>query len=219
MQNLLGTTPAVRIAYRASGYGLEHERQLYEAFRDLGPVRTRALRLPEAGASTDIWFVFEFFGATLASGVLYDIVKLCVAKLAPWARGRANRHQIDPDISEVRIGLDDVTVEFTLTEISDDVNFLTVSAIEKLPELASIVSERFRVEMIAKHEVQYLRVPVFAVDEDGRASSAPSRRWIVGKGAPFPTHYYDPEKHLFTAIPYDAHVATRSPPGDSALIP
>jgi hypothetical protein len=65
-QSHSSTGTFVTAKYRAGGYDADDEQLFRRLLAPIGPVRLRALRLPEAGGSFEFWLTILFVGKVVA---------------------------------------------------------------------------------------------------------------------------------------------------------
>ncbi len=195
----------VKAHFRVTGYRPEDIEVLVKDLGVIGPVRTRALALPEAGGSTDIWLAFDFFGAAIAGGVVYDLAKSALRAVIGWYTKRANLWGNEPELDSIRLGFDQFTLVLAL-----DAAYAMLSETELRSALRMIddLREHFTADLINEHGIQCIHV-LFPADE---GASAETFRILVGKWAPFPTHEYNRADRRFTVLEGEPRNPFRSAP-------
>src|SRR4051794_39666945 len=99
------------VEYRQRGYSPEQIQVLKTALEEIGPVRVRPLRLPEAGGSFEIWIALDFVGKAIVGGIIEHIASKHWDRLAAaftqFFKNKVSDDGFEPEMS-LRVTYDDV---------------------------------------------------------------------------------------------------------------
>jgi hypothetical protein len=151
----------IKARFRARGYSDEDRRELGRELSEIGPNRLRALYIPEAGGSYELWLAVEFVGTSLASGLLghvagrfYDNLSERLRRFFASKRARDAEPEMDLTVS-----YDDVDIVFTQFNSTD---------LPALPSMARDIHDAVTTGPLAGKEVTRIVVGMAREDDAGR---------------------------------------------------
>jgi len=153
---------SVRCEFRSSGYSQEEISELRSDLSEIAPLQARRLGIPAAGASYDIWFIINWTGVAVLTGVIgnaaHDLIKLLGARLvAFWQRKQENHpYKLPPDVYYLKFQFEDVDIRIhpTPLENDDDSNFLSFSTLLRLHDILSVAIEHLQTGPLSATDVQ-----------------------------------------------------------------
>ena len=188
------------VTYRARGYDADDALSLRGELAELGAVRLRPLRLPEAGGSHEIWIVLEFVGTAIAGGLIQHLTAKYYERLSAALSGfftRKKAKDFEPEMS-LRVSYDDVDL---------DIGPISEKGISTLPELAEHVHAHLNSPGLKDKSVT--RVVIGMVREAERWEEPHLQLWpessrfwgLSFEDHRYVTHIYDTETGLLADRP------------------
>ena len=148
--------PSIKLYFRRSGYSDEDFESFSEAFNDRVEVQLKPRFIPEAGASFDLDIILQYLGMTIASGALWDILKIFPVALAKLWDFKHRQRGFAPDIGHVTLKLSDVeiTLDRRIGDSSPDVVFLSKDVINNIDSIISEVVNAITKPPFSNHSVE-----------------------------------------------------------------
>lgn len=197
----LGFTGTVLTAtYRARGYDADDEQTFRRLLGAIGPVRLRALQLPEAGGSFEFWLTILFVGKVMAEGIVgnaaWEGLKKIGSALKAFFKHKASKAS-GPEMA-LTLSFDDIDIEFPE---------VTVDQLDRLPALGEKIHGELQKPTFEGKAVTRIVVGLGRGGGDWYVSCAANpvasdeRFWAVSlEGHRVLTHVYDCETGLLSAV-------------------
>lgn len=198
-------TVAIIAEYRARGLDLDDEEMLRREVGSLGPMRLRALHLPEAGGSFEVDLVFQFIGTAFASGVLGHIA-------TKWYDGASARIGRFVQHKVAKREPPDLTVTFSYDDIDIRIPMIAAAELGFLQNCGELLRAHLKSPALRRSEPTAIVIGMCdgGANEWSEPNAAnalePDRRYwgISLETHRLVTHLYDTETRLLATLSADA---------------